>query len=66
MTTRKNLINPSNGDLEGKIRNLQSQLAVAVEALENIANHKMTSVDKGYLLIQCEGYKMAGRGMNEI
>lgn len=36
-----------------------AKIAKLTEALERIANHKMTSIDKQYLLIQCEGYQAA-------
>ena len=31
------------------------------EALEKIATHELTSIDKVYLLAQCEGYRAAAR-----
>ena len=31
------------------------------EALEKISNHKMNSVDKVYLILQCEGFQQVAR-----
>jgi hypothetical protein len=36
---------------------LKERLAKYEAALEKIANHKQTSVDKIYLIHQCEGYQ---------
>ncbi len=41
---------------------LRSQLAVAREALEKIANHKQDSIDKVYLIHQCGRSEMVSQG----
>lgn len=43
------------------VGNLEAKLAISKEALERIANHKQTSVDKIYLIHQCNGYQGAAR-----
>ena len=37
---------------------LEQKLAVAVEALNDIAEFKLQSADRNYLLLQCDGYKL--------
>jgi len=44
-----------------------AKLQLAIEALERIANHKQDSVDKVYLIHQCEGYqKCASEALEKI
>lgn len=47
---------------EDEVLTLIKNLRLAMGALEEIAKHQITSVDKVYLLQQCEGYQAAARG----
>lgn len=50
-----------------KIEKLQSDRAILVEALKAIATHKQTSIEKGYLIHQCEAYqKVAKEALEKV
>lgn len=46
---------------EAQLISAQAVIAEMRSALEKIANHKQTSIDKVYLIHQCEGYQTVAR-----